>query len=97
MNTATFLQTLEEPAPFAGLPPALEALWWAHKQDWQHAHRCVASASGADAARVHAYLHRWEGDLDNAGYWYRRAGQEMSSAPLDEEWRSLVGALTRSP
>lgn len=39
---------------------------------------------------VHAYLHRVEGDLGNAGYWYRRAGKPVASVPLNEEWASLV-------
>lgn len=97
MDVTTFLQTLEGPTPPVALSAALQALWWAHRRDWDPAHRCVASVSGVDAARVHAYLHRWEGDLDNAGYWYRHAAREMSSVPLDEEWRSLVEDLAHSP
>ena len=42
---------------------------------------------------MHAYLHRVEGDLANAGYWYRRAGKPASSAPLKEEWDEIATAL----
>lgn len=39
---------------------------------------------------MHAYLHRVEGDENNAGYWYRRAGKPHSSAPRAEEWQEIV-------
>jgi len=60
--------------PPSGLGAALEALWWAAKGDWDKAHKIVMDEESADAAWVHAYLHRQEGDLPNAGYWYRTAG-----------------------
>ena len=59
--------------PPAGLGKPLEALWYAGRGDWERAHRIAMSAKSRDAAWVHAYLHRQEGDLDNARYWYRRA------------------------
>jgi hypothetical protein len=46
-----------------------------------------------DAAWVHAYLHRVEGDLSNADYWYRRAGKPAASDALDAEWQRIVDAL----
>ena len=49
------------------------ALWWAGNDNWDKAHRIVMDENGRDCAWVHAYLHRVEGDLDNAGYWYRQA------------------------
>jgi len=39
---------------------------------------------------VHAYLHRKEGDMRNAGGWYSRAGREPATVSLDEEWQSLA-------
>ena len=47
-----------------------------------------------EAAWVHAYLHRVEGDLGNAGYWYRRARQPAASDSLDAEWARIAGALS---
>ena len=58
--------------------PPLAALWWAAKGNWDEAHKIVQDEETADAAWVHAYLHRVEGDLGNAGYWYRRAGTSRS-------------------
>lgn len=84
---------LSDPAPPDGAPP-LAALWWDRKGDWERSHEIVqADEEGRDAAWVHAYLHRREGDGDNARYWYRRAGRPVSSASLDEEWFEIVGAL----
>jgi hypothetical protein len=59
--------------------------------------RLVRDADGADAAWVHAYLHRKEGDLGNAGYWYRRAGREPARDSLEEEWKAIAGALLKKP
>ena len=88
-----FRASLAKSKPPAGLPPALAALWWASKQDWDKAHRIVMDAGGEDSAWVHAHLHRSEGDLDNARYWYRRARRPAATMPLDAEWGAIVQAL----
>ena len=71
MDVSALRLTLAEDRPPASLTPPLAALWWDAKGDWAKAHGCVDSEDGADAAWAHAYLHRKEGDLGNAGYWYR--------------------------
>lgn len=80
-------------APPAGMPGALVALWHDARGDWHAAHETVQSESGDDAAWVHAYLHRKEGDLSNAHYWYRRAGKTPSHDSLDQEWAAIATAL----
>ena len=72
---------------------ALLALWWNAKGDWERAHEIAQDVSGADGAWVHAYLHRKEGDLGNAAYWYRRAGREVATGDLRVEWEGIVGEL----
>jgi len=57
--------------------------------DWDGAHRIVQRIETRDANRVHAYLHREEGDLGNANYWYRRAGTRMPDESLKSEWQVL--------
>jgi hypothetical protein len=42
---------------------------------------------------VHAYHHRKEGDLSNAGYWYKRTGRPQDRESLDEERTKIVNAL----
>ena len=88
-----FEASLAEAAPPADLAPLLQALWHEAKGDWDRAHAIAQDDPGADGAWVHAYLHRVEGDLGNAGYWYRRAGRPASDAPLREEWRTIAGAM----
>lgn len=73
--------------------PLLVALWHDARGDWDAAHRIAQDIETADAARVHAYLHRKEGDLGNARYWYRRAGVTEARDGLDAEWERLVAAL----
>lgn len=70
--------------------PELLSLWYDGKGDWKSAHDQVDHLSGKNAARVHAYLHRKEGDLWNADYWYRRAGETRPDTSLDQEWEELV-------
>jgi hypothetical protein len=93
MTLAEFKLSLSKSKPPAGLAPALTALWWAAKDNWARAHDIVMNEGGKDCAWVHAYLHRVEGDLDNARYWYREAGKPAASGPLPPEWEGIVRAL----
>jgi hypothetical protein len=93
MDTKAFRDSLAGASPPQGLTPPLAALWQAAKGDWDAAHRLVQDASSAEAAWVHAYLHRVEGDLGNAGYWYRRAGKPAAKGSLDDEWEAIAAAL----
>ena len=67
----------------------VEALDIERAGDWQGAREAVQKLDGSAAAWVHAYLHRREGDIANARYWYNRAGREPSEAPLAEEWAEI--------
>jgi hypothetical protein len=88
-----FRASLSSAAPAPDLDAPLAALWWAAKGNWEQAHRIVQDEDGADAAWVHAYLHRVEGDLGNAGYWYRRAGQPAAKDAPETEWERIAAAL----
>lgn len=85
--------TLGASAPPAGLRPELLALWHDARGDWRRAHEVVQECDSREAAWVHAYLHRKEGDIGNARYWYRRAAAREATGPLDEEWRGIAAAL----
>jgi len=95
MDLTQFKETLSETQPPAGLSKALEALWRAAKGDWDGAHGLPQQGSGADSAWVHAYLHRVEGDLGNAAYWYRRAAQDVCGDGLADEWDAIAAALLK--
>ncbi len=92
-DISAFRAGLSGEKPLSGLAAPIEALWWAAKGDWDKAHRLVQDDESKDAAWVHAYLHRVEGDLPNAGYWYRRAGRPLTEAALEDEWAEIVAAL----
>ena len=91
-----FRASLSGAAPAPGLGAPLAALWWAAKGRWDEAHKIVQDEETADSAWVHAYLHRVEGDLGNAGYWYRRAHKPVATGPLETEWERIVSALSRA-
>jgi hypothetical protein len=93
MTFAEFGASLTGADPPAGLTTPLRALWLDGKGDWDNAHRAVDDPDTAAGARVHAYLHRKEGDLSNARHWYGQADVEPFTGPLEREWESLVREL----
>ena len=95
MNSAEFRESLKNAAPPAGLSPALEGLWWDGKGDWTKAHESAQRDEEPDGCWVHAYLHRKEGDLSNARYWYLRADRPAACGDFDKEWLAIVTWLLR--
>ena len=93
MTPVEFKRSLKSQKPGAGLSPALTALWWAGKDDWNKAHKIVTRENTADCAWIHAYLHRVEGDLENARYWYRQARRNPATDELAAEWAEIAAAL----
>jgi hypothetical protein len=93
MDLERFRTSLADGTPPAGTAGALQALWHEAKGDWARAHDIVQSLKGADAAAVHAYLHRREGELANADYWYAKAGRRRPRGSLDREWQALAMEL----
>ena len=68
---------------------ALQALWHDYHDDWHSSHKLIDRESDKDYAWVHAYLHRKEGDLWNARYWYRRSSKPESKLSLNEERQQI--------
>lgn len=87
---SSFKDSLKQASPDSTLSPMLKALWYDGKGNWNKAHAQVDQLSGQDAAWVHAYLHRKEGDIWNADYWYARAKKTRPDISLDQEWASLI-------
>jgi len=94
MTLAEFKATLSSTTAPA-VPPLLVALWHDARGDWEAAHRVAQDVDDRDGAWVHAYLHRKEGDLGNAGYWYGQAHQPVAADALDAECERIVSALLR--
>ena len=94
MDFDQFVQQLETATNCPStLSPALQALWYDKQGNWDRAHAIVQDLSDANSAWVHAYLHRQEGDLSNARYWYRQASRPAATGELDQEWRQIVSDL----
>jgi hypothetical protein len=93
INEQQFLASLDQEVPTVELSPLLQAIRHGLRGEWEPAHRIAQTVEGADGAWVHAWLHRVEGDLANAGYWYRRSGRTMSSESTDAEGRAIARAL----
>ncbi|MDQ3011510.1 MAG: hypothetical protein M3X11_12495 [Acidobacteriota bacterium] len=94
MNLEEFEISLADGHPPASLSPYLTALWHDRQGDWGKAHEIVQDINTDIAARIHAYLHRKEGDESNAGYWYRTAKRSFPAGQTpDEEWEALVKEL----
>lgn len=94
MNLSEFntsVSTASEPP--SGLSPALQALWWQAKGDWERAHTLAQEDASPNASWVHAFLHRVEGDESNAAYWYARAVKPAARGPLATERDQIVAVL----
>jgi len=85
-----FKQSLNSEHPVAGQSVQLKSLWYDAKGDWRQAHAQVDKLTDKESAWVHAYLHRKEGDIWNADYWYSKAQQTRPKVSLEEEWEQLV-------
>ena len=93
MSKDEFVRSLSASAPDASFSSPVAALWWDAKGDWAKAHTLVDELETQDAMAVHAYLHRKEGALANAEYWYKRAGSGSRREASEDEWNALVAKL----
>ena len=92
MTLADFQTSIAANTP-PDVAPLLLALWYDASGDWDRAHSIAQDVDDADGALVHAYLHRKEGDLGNAGYWYRQARRPAANDSLESEWARIVAEL----
>jgi hypothetical protein len=93
MTFDEFRASLSAATPPPRLPRPVVALWHDARGDWETAHQVAQDVEDESGAWVHAYLHRKEGDLSNAAYWYRRAQKPQTRMPLDEEWEQIARTL----
>jgi hypothetical protein len=90
MEIEEFISSTKLDKPPVDLPPLLTALWLERNGNWNDAHSIAQEMPSSLGSWVHAYLHRVEGDLGNARYWYSRAGREECHTSLGEEWEEIV-------
>jgi hypothetical protein len=93
MDIAAFKESIKTADVPAQASVYLKALWYDAKGDWEKAHELIQDLPDKAAAWIHAYLHRKEGDVWNADYWYRNAGRKRPQVSLQEEWEQLAAAF----
>ncbi len=93
MTEEVFKNSISDTQPPSGISPYLLSLWYDAKDDWDKSHEIIQDIEDEKAAWIHAYLHRKEGDIWNADYWYRRAGKKRPDISLEAEWEQLTSAL----
>lgn len=91
-----FVDSLGGDEPPSHATPLLRAIWHGLRGDWNAAHELAQAQDTADGAWVHAWLHRLEGDLSNADYWYRRAQQPPRRDDTRAEGLDIARVLLRS-
>ena len=93
MNLEEFQKSTNKEVPPEGLSEPLQAMWYSKKGDWETAHNITQSISTELGSWIHAYLHSVEGDLSNAGYWYKRAGKPPHSGATESEADDIVNSI----
>ena len=93
MNFDFLKKSLEEVISPSGTSVYIEAMWYDAKGNWSKAHELIQDITDKNAAWIHAYLHRKEGDTWNADYWYTKAGKKRPLLSLEEEWEQIVTQL----
>jgi hypothetical protein len=92
-DVAAFPDSVKTGTPPAVAVPLLRAVWHALRGEWDAAHQIAQDDTSAEGARVHAWLHRIEGDHANARYWYRQAQREAAEGDLREEGETIAAFL----
>jgi len=94
MNSEKILTAIEQNTEPDFNNDTERCLWLAGTGKWEQSHDIVESLPEPDASWIHAMLHREEGDLGNAGYWYHRADQSMP--PKGTSFREELKQISKS-
>ena len=90
MEYNDFIILIEKQKPSEKLSGIHLAIFYILKDNWDMAHETVQKLNTAIAYQFSAYLHRVEGNQDNASYWYRRAKMEPTIASLETELSDII-------
>ena len=93
MQYDDFINVTKESEPSNKLSGVHLAIWYAFKDNWEMAHSIVQEIHTETAFWIHAYLHRVEGDIDNAHYWYNRAKKKPPSESLESELNTIIKSV----
>ena len=90
MTFESFKSSVALNRPPDNASPYLLSLWHDAKGNWEKAHTIIQDIDDRSASWIHAYLHRKEGDISNADYWYHRANKKRPNYSLEEEWNQIA-------
>jgi hypothetical protein len=90
MGLPDFVKSLSNDHPPLNISEELTALWFDGKGNWSRAHDIAQDINNNNGSWIHAYLHRKEGDIQNAQYWYRKAGKSLPNVTINVEWIQLA-------
>ena len=77
--------------PPDGLTSEQLALWHTKADNWETAHNIAQEIHNTNGSWIHALLHLIEGDVGNAGYWFRQARKPVrSTSEIDSLWREIA-------
>jgi hypothetical protein len=93
MNFEEFQKTLSANYPPEKISVYLQSLWYDARGDWNKAHEIIQDVEDKTASWIHAYLHRKEGDIGNADYWYYKADKKRPDLSIEKEWENIVQEL----
>jgi len=96
MTFDEYFASIKNEQPSSEFSETLTSLWWDQKGDWNRAHSIAQEIPTTLGSAVHAYLHREEGVLWNADYWYSHADRIRPDISLEEEWKQLVEEMLAS-
>jgi hypothetical protein len=94
-DVAAFLESVKAGTPPTAAVPLLHAVWHGLRGEWDAAHHIAQDDTSPEGAWVHAWLHRIEGDLANARYWYRQARRDAAERDLCEEGKTIAEFLLK--
>ena len=93
MQYDDFIKLTKESYPPEKLSGVHLSIWYAVKDNWYMAHKIIQDINSETASWIHAYLHRVEGDIDNANYWYHRSRKEPCTKSLKSELNNIIQFL----
>ena len=93
MQYDEFIKLTKETKPSDKLSGIHLAIWYAVKDNWDMAHNIIQDINTETASWIHAYLHRVEGDIANAKYWYNHSKKEPCTESLKSELDNIIQFL----
>ena len=95
MNYNNFIQSTKKINPPESLTQIELALWYVINNNWDSAHNIAQEIHNEIGAWIHAHIHRIEGDISNANYWYSKANRQNPNNTLTEEVKQIIQYITQ--